>query len=178
MRSVYKPNSVSSATAEPMVIHLVRISQSESCNLPIPPASNEADHFATNGCWDCLILLQVRFTRLPMLPPEPVVSYTTISPLSRSVGTVSFLLHFPYPDISDVGTPPVRRHLALWCSDFPPRSTSSIVIPLGLIDRSSHPTNSDSQKTVIPRLPCSEAYQGPSIKIDDMQDRYEQSFHS
>ena len=66
------------------------------------------------------VLHRMGFTKLPTLLSGLVVFYTTVSPVSASWQIVYFLLHFPYPvrSLAD-GTPPVRRHPVLRCSDFP-----------------------------------------------------------
>ena len=88
MRLDHKPNSVS-AKGRIMAIHLVLTSRSGSCDLPIRNVRTTLD---------CLVLLQAGFTRLPMFPRTPVVSYTTLSPVSNLPNSgldVYFLLHLP-----------------------------------------------------------------------------------
>ena len=90
MRLDHKPNSVS-AKGRIMAIHLVLTSRSGSCDLPIRNVRTTLD---------CLVLLQAGFTRLPMFPRTPVVSYTTLSPVSNPPNSgldVYFLLHLPFP---------------------------------------------------------------------------------
>ena len=88
MRLDHKPNSVT-AKGRIMAIHLVLTSRSGSCDLPIRNVRTTLD---------CLVLLQAGFTRLPMFPRTPVVSYTTLSPISHPPNSgldVYFLLHLP-----------------------------------------------------------------------------------
>ena len=54
-------------------------------------------------------------------------------------------MHFPYSDIKDAGTPPVRRHPVLRCPDFPPRTAPDMCVKTV---QSNHSADSDFQITV------------------------------
>jgi len=63
-----------------------------------------------------LVLHLEEFAWPRMLPPAPVGSYPTISPITFRL--VCFLLHLSSP--GNAGLPAVNRLDALRCSDFPP----------------------------------------------------------
>jgi len=67
-----------------------------------------------------LVLHRMGFTKLPVFPPGLVVFYTTVSPVSRTRDSL-LSVALSVPRDRSTGTPPVRRHPVLWCSDFPPR---------------------------------------------------------
>ena len=89
-----------------LVIHLGLSSQTSSCNLPALMREPR------RAAWSCS---RVGFTWLPLLPTVPVVSYTTLSPVStrRWMSTLCCTCR-PLRD------PPFRRHSVLRSSDFPP----------------------------------------------------------
>ncbi len=85
---------------------------------PSPPARPE------DRC--CLALHPVGFAGPPLSPGAPVRSYRTLSPLTPPatgrLGRDCSLLHVPSPGPADGSRRlPVRKHGALWCSDFPHR---------------------------------------------------------
>jgi hypothetical protein len=87
----------------------------------------------------CLTLLLVGVTWPRALPPAPVVSYTTFSPLptylhpplnsriwGRWEGVVGGLFLWPNP--SGCPVPGVARHHAPWSADFPRQRDAAAVI--------------------------------------------------
>jgi len=93
-----------------MAIHLVPTSRLGSSGLPIRNVRTTLDY---------LTLLRAGFTWLPMFPRTPVVSYTTISPISwHEVWMFTFCCTC-HPHLW--WGPPLQRRLVLRSSDFPPR---------------------------------------------------------
>ena len=93
-----------------MVIHLVSTSRLRSCGLPIRNVRTTLD---------CLTLLRAGFTWLFMFPWTPVVSYTTISPISWHEVWMYIFCCTCHPRLKR--GPPLQRRLVLRSSDFPPR---------------------------------------------------------
>ena len=108
-----------------MAIHLVLTSRSGSCDLPIRNVRTTLD---------CLVLLQAGFTRLPMFPRTPVVSYTTLSPISHPPNSgldVYFLLHLPFP--SSDRTLLFRGALSCGVRTFLPTIGGATISPTSII---------------------------------------------
>jgi hypothetical protein len=87
----------------------------------------------------CLTLLQAGVAWPQTLPPAPVVSYTTFSPLPPAPAHLHQIQKFGggvkvggglflWPDPSGCPVPGVSRHLALWSADFPRWHKASAVI--------------------------------------------------
>lgn len=77
-----------------------------------------------NAC--CLELLRVGFTRLYRCRHTGGLLHRHFTLIPISIGTVSFLLHFPSsPRYRADALRWLRRHPVLWSSDFPLRDTRS-----------------------------------------------------
>jgi hypothetical protein len=115
--SARKPNFVS-AVRRMAIIHLGRPLPNGSSGLPenvvgLHRTRNRAGSFS----FPYLALHREEFTWPRVLPPAPVSSYLTVSPITSRKRLVCSLLHLSSPAIH--GRPDVIRLAALWCSDFP-----------------------------------------------------------
>ncbi len=83
--------------------------------LPAPSSSQPEDMDGPSLTPSYLALLLVGFTWHPVLPPDPVSFYLTLSPLpAKAGGLLSVALALGLPPLD------VIQHHALWSPDFPP----------------------------------------------------------